>query len=808
MSATALPDLETQQQAQDASARPASMDPTKDAPSRGTPEQKQQESGLSQDAKKELLNIRRDYKLSWTPNRRAISQRVLKAFEVLKGNAYPSFDPDSFQWYDAITAAAGSGGQVDSEFYKFNNNIYQMLALSFIAALSPQVPKTRYMPEDADDETDISTARRASTMMAIIERKNNIQSLQKQELLHLWTGGVYFSYSRYVVDGDRFKTSKVPIIQPVETEVVPDRFECPECGTATPANTFGAWNRPVCPKCGYAMGGEDFHECETMPLPTEVGQEDVPNGMVQISVFGALNIDAAPYATDLLETPILDLEVETDIAAVRASYPEAWEQLPSTMGHNSAPEGEADRLARIQMTSASGARSGYLSNSLTTYSRCWIQSWAFNHVNDKKLADELKAKFPNGCKLVTAGGEFLEAVPAKMTDEWTWCGTVRGMGLYPFAVGDAALDVQDRINDVANTVHEHMDRTASPTILVDEDAIDGEKMAGNAMPPGQLTLIKRKGPLAAKSLADIMFQPKFEIDAHIYSYGESLIQLAQLVSGVRPEIFGGSDKNVQTAAGQSQMLNQAIGRLALFWDQIREEHASRSENAVRCFAQNMPEKLRNVIEGDTDSGFENEWVLLSEMQGSFSAFPEADQGFPSTWAEIRDRLMQMLADANNPFVDEFLKDPENMKIVARYVAPPDIKIPGDAERTKTKRVISELAKHEPLEVSEQDAAGLGVVTSLPVLYLPQTDTGLCLPDKDFDDMGLIVDLCRQWGQRNWKMRDTNPAGYENVRAYLRIAAQFQQEQAVMPAVAAAQAAAAQGTGPGAPGAQAPAPAQV
>jgi hypothetical protein len=51
------------------------------------------------------------------------------------------------------------------------------------------------------------------------------------------------------------------------------------------------------------------------------------------------------------------------------------------------------------------------------------------------------------------------------------------MGLYPFAVGDAALDMQDRINDVANIVHEHMDRTASPTILVDEEAVDAEALA-------------------------------------------------------------------------------------------------------------------------------------------------------------------------------------------------------------------------------------------------------------------------------------------------------------------------------------------
>jgi hypothetical protein len=66
------------------------------------------------------------------------------------------------------------------------------------------------------------------------------------------------------------------------------------------------------------------------------------------------------------------------------------------------------------------------------------------------------------------------------------------------------------------------------------------------------------------------------VDANIYSYGDSLVMLAQLLSGVQPQVFGGSDPNVQTKGGQAQMLNTALGRLALFLDQTREEHAARA----------------------------------------------------------------------------------------------------------------------------------------------------------------------------------------------------------------------------------------
>jgi hypothetical protein len=807
MSATmTMPQLAMPQQPDPAAVQGGSgQDPTASDPSRGTPEQKQEQLQLSDEEKKWLLWLRRDYKMSWGPNRRARVKAVLKAFEVLKGNPYLSFDPDGFQWYDPISAAInGTQSEDDVELYRYNNNIYQMLCLSFMAALSPQVPKVRYQPDDADNELDQATARRASTMMAIIERKNTISSLQKQELLHLWTGGCYFSYSRYVIDGDRAGVTNVPVIEPVDTQVLPDRFVCPSCGEVTPANDIGPWARPTCPGCQAEFDEGDFYPAESLPIPQEVGKKEVPNGMVMINVFGLMNADGAPYATDLYETPILDLEVETDVASIRGSYPDSWTRIREQVGSSGSAEGDADRMARLQQSSAAASRSGYMSASLVTYSRCWIQPWAFNRLEDQKVAESLKEKFPNGCKLVSCGDiEFLEAVPEKLTEHWSWCGTVRGMGLYPFAVGDAALDIQERINDTANIVAEHMDRTASPTILVDEDAVDAEALSGQAMPPGRMTTIKRKGANMAKPISEVLFQPRFQIDNAIYEYGENLIMLAQLVSGVQPQIFGGSDPNVQTASGQAQMLNTALGRLGLFWDQIREEHATRSENSVKCFAKNMPEKVRHVVEGDTDSGFENEYILLSEMQGSFCAYPESDQGFPATYAEIRDRLMTLLQDAANPFVQEFLSDPDNMKVVARYVAPPGIKTPNEAARTKYKRLLSELSKSEPYEVMPEEAAAFGIVTQTP-MFMPQTSTGVVmLDDFDADSYDLIVKLCMEWGKNNWKMRETNPAGYENVRAFLRQASQKQAEQAVRAAVTAAQTATEDGP-PGAGAPQAPA----
>jgi hypothetical protein len=58
---------------------------------------------------------------------------------------------------------------------------------------------------------------------------------------------------------------------------------------------------------------------------------------VLISIYGASNVDAAPYAQELYETPILDLELEVDISAIRSAYPGAWDKLKATNSGTGSP---------------------------------------------------------------------------------------------------------------------------------------------------------------------------------------------------------------------------------------------------------------------------------------------------------------------------------------------------------------------------------------------------------------------------------------------------------------------------------------
>ena len=99
------------------------------------------------------------------------------------------------------------------------------------------MPKTRFLPENAEREEDIATAKAASRVQEIVERQNNIKSLHKQGLLFLWMAGCYFRHTRYVVDSDLAGTHKEPVVETHKVAVLPERYICRQCTTTVPVES-------------------------------------------------------------------------------------------------------------------------------------------------------------------------------------------------------------------------------------------------------------------------------------------------------------------------------------------------------------------------------------------------------------------------------------------------------------------------------------------------------------------------------------------------------------------------------------------
>lgn len=755
-------------------------------------------SELSDEEQHELIELVRKYKQSWFLRRRMIVKRVLKAYEFFKGNHFISFDPDSFQWFDALEAtfAGSDSGNEDLNLYQFATNFYQMLGFAFVAGLSAQVPKTRFLPENAEREEDIATAKAASRVQEIIERQNHIKSLHKQGLLFLWMTGSYFRHTRYLVDSDRAGTHKEPVVELKQVTALPQRFACRSCGTQSPtrglSSAAGVATLPNCRTCGSPLSENDFFPEEKIEVPVITEQQDVPNGMVAMTLYSALMVDAAPYAKNLRETPILNVDEEVDIASLRASYPKHWEALRTALGPMLA-EAQNERMARQMVYSESGGRSNFIQDLMPTLSRTWIQPWAFNYIENQETARKLKKIFPKGCLLVNVGDLFLEAREARLTDEWTWAGTIQEtFGLYPPAVGDAAIPLQERINDVANITHEYMDRIAAGMVLYNSNLIDGESLNAKPLLPGVLNPVKMKQAASAMGnrLEDAIVQVKAEIDASIYTYTDKLVFTAQLISGTPPQIFGGAgDPHIETMGGQQQQLSTAMGKLSLFWDNVRDEHAQAAEVAVACAQENMTEDWINVST-DESGQYRNNYVRLDEMEGNIHAYPETDQSFPMTWQEVKafwEKLIEFGASGKNPYINAIMDDPTNQEQIATWTGVPGLVVPGRDMRNKVLRTIDLLMQQKPVPVPHPDefAAERGLGSNANI-ELPSME-----PDKELDDMDVIARTVRQWAQKNFDKKDENPEGFRNVILYYKMAVQYGVEAAAREAM---QAAAANGGG--------------
>jgi len=744
------------------------------APATQTPDENKESLGLTPEDEKNLLEIRRRYKQSWSQARRRNIRRALKALEFVKGNQTVSFDPSNSSWFNPVEEAfAQAAGDKKLDLYDYCDNYFQFLFFGYVAAQSADIPKTRFRPQNANKQADVATANAASDVHAITERQNNARALHIQAHSHLFLGGAYFVHTRYVRDGEEFGTYQEPVYEQQEREILPDRYGCPDCGADTPAPGMSAFTSPACQECGRGLGDEHFFPSETSQVPVITGYNDVPNGQTRQTVYGLLSVDAKPDCEDVHLSPIVDLEEEVDLAALRSAYPKMRDELKDG-GSSGGGDNDLAKIARQRVVNSALGGGAVSASSLTpTLSRCWITPIAFELLDDATAAKRLKAAFPKGCVLVSAfgGTKFLEAQPSVLRDEWTWAGTVRKLfGLTPPAVGDPAISIQERINDGGNVIQEYMDKLAGGWTLADADMINTKGLEGQSL-SGRIIPVKRKSARSQMSIKDALYQPQFHVDSQIFAHQARLAMTAQLLTGVMPQIYGGNQDNVETYGGQKQALNTALAKLAIFWNATREENARRAELAVKCTAKHATQDLYDVVVSSSSRGFQNKYVHLDQLQGEANAYPETDQGFPQTYGEIRDRLEKILADsASNPMVAAWFEVPQNAKVFSMIMAPPGTILPGEIMRDKVAQVLDRIVEEGKSGVGPQEVSGQMVPS--------------VLPDPDVDDLDIVVDGTREWLRKNWQLMDEEPGAYENVLAYLRTAVAYKTAQAAQAAMGA------------------------
>jgi hypothetical protein len=750
-----------------------SEDPTSDDPQALTGEQAAERERLNETCKLALLEVRKTFKKRYQPKRARFVTESMRAFEAFRGNTYALLNDQSAA-LDTISQLMQGflGKNADPMLFAHNDNIFQAFGMIFIAALMVDLGKVRYQPADATEDEDLEIAKKASVIHGYNERKNDIVSLQQLELLYLWLCGSYFTYVRYVIDKKEAGTSMQPQIEMRPTKISPDGYVCPKCGGFVNESKMSLFSGGLrCPQCGMQLSQKDWFEGPQVDMPMQVGELEVANGMTAFDVVCGLMVDANPDAMKLKDTEILDYTIDVSVAKIRAAYPAMYAQIKPSTGNESDMDADMARTGRAGMTTPGSNSSPITTEGLISYSRCWITPEAFNELEDESVAKELAKRYPHGCKLVMCGDDtFLDARDEALLDRWTWCGTIKGLGLYPPAAGKSGLDVQGRVTAAVNKIEAYMDRVAYGTMLFDADYIDGDAMGNKVLTPGNLTGVNRVDEESGERvpLPDLFHQMTFQIDPEIYKYVDMLTARAQFLLGVMPQVFGGSDKNVQTAEGQEQALNTALGRLKQYINQMRTEKAARAQLSVETSIDNMDEEVKIVTEGETQGSWQTIRILRAELTGEFFCFPETDEGFPATYTEIQTRIMQMLQQNQKmPFVGALLSDPDVAAVVAHYLLPEEVELPDEAQRAKIKAVLHRLIQDTKGPIARPNPAN----PQGPPIVIPSI-----LPEPNVDDPAMCQALAKKCLLKNWEQQASNPNGYANVLAYLTISAQMAKEQ--------------------------------
>jgi hypothetical protein len=751
-----------------------SQEPTLDAP-----EQTDASDKMLAKYGAKLIKLAGQKRDSWQWKRRGIVLKVLTNKEMLKGNHFIGVYPGTYDAFDALEefnnwTGVSDNSQADRSMDRRPHNFYQMLEKAYVAALSAQIPRSRWKPANADEEEDRETSKVASRVAEIIDRANHRPKMLKQELMEMFTSGCYFKFTRYVVDAARTGTHKQTVLKMTASEVMPARYVCFNCGTTTPENALvgqtqpnaavGQVTRLACPNCGTPFGPSNFFEDHVEQVPVAQEKTDVANGMVLQSVYGPMHVDADPDAENLDNTPLLNLAQEVSLGWLRSVFTRRWAEF--YIGQAAAYGNEQlERQYRDMLTTPAGYAGwfGYNSQNKPTYNRTWIQPMLFHELETEAEALELVKEFPDGCMLAWVGEMPLQLRAAKLTDEWTWNGTEQtGFGLFPKPAGDPAVPVQQRINDCISKIDEYMDRLACGILLANTDVVDDKALNGKAILPGILNPVKFRRGSPSSDIQQAIFQVKGEIDAAIFNYLALLKQDMELLVGTPPQTFGaGTQTGVETKGGQAQQLKTGMQRLGLDWETVCDEHAESDENAIKCAAANMTEDWFMAVSDESEQPY-NEYVHLDQMKGSIHAERDTEQGFPMTAAEIRTFWQDILQNAENAFVQELMSVPENVDACIRSIGVPGLVAPRGAQQGKMLRYITLLIKGKPITVPDP-------VTGEPI-QVPSV-----MPNKYLDDCPTLVKLIPAWADIHWDQIDGNQNAIDNLVAFYKMCVTYEHE---------------------------------
>lgn len=555
-------------------------------------------------------------------------------------------------------------------------NIYRAHGESIIAALSQDLPTSIFIPDDAENQEDKTTAETWTRISELIAREQKAILLLIRALFLMYNQGTIAAYV-YSKESEENGTYEVPKygkkIQYTDFHI------CPTCGydLSSSIRTDENIDEPgltPCEYCGQEV--EPIIGSEEEEIPTILGYEHRPKPRPCIEVYGMLNVRLPHFNRIQKECGYLILETESDKEFAQDA---AGDDIQIS---NSSNDYETGRWARIESDF-----DWEETPEIVTWRRCWLRPWQFNKASSKEKAKELKNKFPNGAYFLLMNDQFVECDAESMDEHWIISHSPLSNHIHTEPLGLAVKAVQDIRTEVVILQLQSIEY-GIPETWADPAVVDFEKYSKTEAAPGQVYPVKSMPP--GKALSDAFTTLKTAVyPKEAEEFKKSLDADGQFVLGDFPSIYGGIMTGGSKTLGEYQASQaRALQRLSIAWKILSVFWAGVTEKATRIFVNEMRGDEKFVKK--SGSNWVNIWIRRADLHGKIgSVEPETNAGFPISFAQKRDILIKMF-EMQDENVQSVIAHPENAGVIAKYIGFPELYIPGDDARNKQLNEIEEL----------------------------------------------------------------------------------------------------------------------
>lgn len=648
----------------------------------------------------------------------------------------------------------------DGAYYDKPINVFRAYLESIIAALSITIPTVRCFPDDADNPLDLSTARAGDKISELISKHNNVSLIWLHALFIYCTEGMVAAHN-YTKEDYKFGQYSEPKKEDSEEEI--DEKVCPNCGTVIPQqlvnqllDQFDPNDSDVeiddllqsdtfCPECQQDV--EATIQKKKVIITRIVGTTTKPKSRQCIDCFGGLYVKVPNYARNQEGCPYLIWSYECHYTDVIERYPD----LKGKVGPGDTGGSGDDLYGRWARTSTQYY--GEQPNNTATIRTAWLRPSTYNVLPDEKDIKLLKKRYPDGVKVVFGNDTFAEAENECLDDAWTLTYNPLSDYIHFDPLGLLLTSVQEITNDLTSLILQTIEH-GIPQTFVSPDIVNTDAYRQMEIAPGSLVPTK---PGSGKQIGEGFFTIKTaSLSAEVLPFTQQVQEAGQLVSGALPSLFGGTQAGgSKTAAQYSMSRAQAQQRLGTTWKMFNVWWKEIFGKVIPAYIKEVKDDER-WVEQDSTGGFMNVFIRKAELEGRIGSIElESSEELPSTWAQKKDVIMQLL-QSQNPEVLAAISSPENIPFLAQAIGLEDFEIPGNDDREKQYEEIRLLIQSEPIPGGVSPD---GQPTELPSVPI----------EPDVDNNLIEADICRRWlvSPIGRQCKVDNPKGYRNVLLHMK-----------------------------------------